>query len=468
MSNKISLTFCGGVEEVTGANFLFELEEGDRVHRVLIDCGLTQGTESMEAKNSNPFPYDPTQIDFLFVTHAHMDHIGRVPQLVKEGFRGRIMSTGETKELALPMLEDALRLLEEDSRRKGILPLYEKKDVENALSLWEGVPYETSREIFTGVFVTARDAGHILGSAMFEFSIDSKIYSNGNHEKIRVLFTGDLGNSPSPLLKDTERVKGINYMIMESVYGDRNHESRHLRRELLKEAILESIKKKGTLLIPSFSLEKTQVLLYEMNYLVEKGEVPAVPVFLDSPLAIKITEIYKRNHKNFNEEARRAIEGGDDILRFPKLKFTPSRMQSEMIATTPNPKIIIAGGGMSTGGRITKHERMYLGGRENTILFIGYQSAGSLGRQIEEGVDRVQIDGEEVIVRAKVVTIIGYSSHKDLDHLVEFVEYSADTLKKVFVVMGEPKASMFLAQRIKDYIGVEAIHPEEGETIELS
>ena len=213
--------------------------------------------------------------------------------------------------------------------------------------------------------------------------------------------------------------------------------------------------------------KKTQVLLYEMNNLVESGAIPNVPVFLDSPLAIKITDIYKRNSHVFNETVQKAMSAGDDILRFPKLIFTPSRMESMRIAETPNPKIIIAGGGMSTGGRILKHEQMYLGDPKNTILFVGYQSAGSLGRQIEEGVRKIKIGNDQMTVRAEIIKISGYSSHKDLDNLVSFVEDSADTLKKVFVVMGEPKASLFLCQRIKDYLGVEAIHPEEGERVEI-
>lgn len=469
MSKKIAITFCGGVEEVTGANYLLELSDGDVTHRMLVDCGLTQGSASMEEKNRRPFSYDPKTIDLLLITHAHIDHIGRVPKLVHDGFHGRIVSTPETKELAEPMLLDALKIADEEARRKGILALYEKADLERSLELWDGLSYGTSRELAPGVFVTPRDAGHVLGSAMFEFALDGAIYGDGEgkHQPVRLVFTGDLGNSPSPLLRDTETIRGAHYLVMESVYGDRNHESVEDRRELLKDVVLKTVKKNGTLLVPIFSLEKTQVLLYELKQLVSSEEIPFVPVYLDSPLAVTITEIYRHSSHLFNDEAKKALQKYGDILNFPKLKFTPTRMESQRIADSPNPKVILAGSGMSMGGRIREHEKNYLQDSRNTILFVGYQSAGTLGRQIEEGVKKVEIDGESIVVRAEVVNILGYSSHKDRDHLLDFVEQSVDTLKQVFVVMGEPKSALFLCQRIKDYLGVEALHPEEGERVEL-
>ena len=471
---KINLTFYGGAEEVTGANFVLEVKENGRAHKIAVDCGLSQGSQFSDEKNREPFPYNPAEIETLLITHAHIDHIGRVPKFVREGFKGRIISTPQTKELAEYMLADAEHLMEEESRDSGVLPIYDKKDVEVAMQIWQGVSYGENFEVVSGVSAVAKDAGHVLGSAMFELEIaraqtaeqrGTDAESRGN---LKVVFTGDLGNSPSPLLRDTEVISDANYLIMESVYGDRNHEDANERRQKLKEAILCAIKKGGALLIPIFSLEKTQVILYELNALVESGEIPEVPVFLDSPLAIKLTGVYKNSSYLFNEKARESIKSGDDIFRFPKLRFTETRMESGVIAGTKNPKIIIAGSGMSTGGRIIRHEQIYLSDPRNTILFVGYQSAGSLGRQIEEGMKNVSINGQKVNVKAEIAVITGYSSHKDRDGLVAFVENTASTLKKVFVVMGEPKSSMFLAQRLKDYLGVDAIHPEEGETVELS
>ncbi len=465
--NKTEIKFCGGVDEVTGANFLLSIfMEGLKQEKILVDCGLIQGSETSKLKNCEPFSYNPREIGLVLVTHAHIDHIGRIPKLVRDGFSGKIISTPETKELAEPLLLDALGLLEEEAREDGVLPIYELADVRKTLSLWSTCSYGETINFSQVLKFVARDAGHILGSAVYEIFVGD--FSNGVKEKItKIVFTGDLGNSPSPLLRDTEKITGADYLVMESVYGDRNHEGIFDRREMLKSAIIRAIEKKGTILIPSFSLEKTQVLLSELNFLVESGEIPSVPVFLDSPLAIKVTGIYKKGSKLFNEKARRAILDGDDIFHFPKLLLTETSAESDAIWRVGEPKIIIAGSGMSVGGRITKHERFYLGNPKNTIIFLGYQAAGSAGRQIEEGLGRVKIGKDDVKIKAEIVKISGYSSHKDMKGLIGFVEDSVKTLKKVFVVMGEPKSSFFLANRLRDYFNIEAIHPEEGEVAEL-
>lgn len=462
---NISLSFFGGAGTVTGANFLLR---GERTS-LLVDCGLIQGERFAERQNREPFPYAPASIPYLLVTHAHTDHIGRTPKLVRDGFRGKIISTPETKELAALMLSDALSILR-DECGKGEEPIYDEKDISQALSLWETVPYHQT--IAVGEFgITLLDAGHVLGSAMFDIaradereSEDTRVHADNRH----IVFTGDLGNSPSPLLRDTEAVMDATYLVMESVYGDRNHEGVAGRKERLAEVLRETGRRGGALLIPCFSLEKTQVLLHEMNDLLMEKKIPALPVFLDSPLSIKITQVYRAHAAQFNEEARREIEGGDDIFKFPKLTLTADIRASQKIAASPSPKIIIAGSGMSAGGRIVSHEKRYLSDSRSTILFVGYQAAGSLGRQIQEGVKRVAIGEEEVAVRAHVETISGYSSHKGRDDLVAFVETSAGTLEKVFVTMGEPRASMFLAQRLRDYVGVNAVVPQAGETVEIS
>jgi len=251
-------------------------------------------------------------------------------------------------------------------------------------------------------------------------------------------------------------------MVMDSVYGDRNHEPPEERKTRLIDIINDTVERGGALIIPAFSLERTQDILYEINNMVEGGQIKSIPVFLDSPLAIKVTEIYKKSIANFNGKVNNEIKAGDDIFDFPKLKFTMRRDDSVAIDDVPNPKIVIAGSGMSAGGRVIYHEQRHLSDPKSTILLVGYQVAGSFGRKILEGEKKVLINGKEIDVRAKIVSINGYSAHMDSDHLLEFVGEAAESLEKVFVVMGEPKSSLFLAQRIRDYIGVNAIFPERG------
>lgn len=495
---NVTLKFCGGVGSVTGANFLLEVDSNPdaeagrgagskRRLKILIDCGMVQGSSFADAENRQAFLYDPASIDFLLVTHAHIDHIGRIPKLVASGFRGKILSTPETHALTQLMLEDALKLIEDECRKTGELPLYEHKDVLETLALWGDIPYHQTYTLADGLTVFPKDAGHILGSAMFEITqtADQRGFTRQNFstEKLRwasadqrrtdmekqvmkIVFTGDLGNSPTPILRDTEAITDADYLVMESVYGDRNHEDSQSRRVHLKEVILETIRRKGTLIIPIFSLEKTQVFLYELHELEEAREIPAIPVFLDSPLAIEVTKVYHAMRNNWNVSAL-AEEG--DIFKFPRLKYTSHSEESKAILNVPAPKIILAGSGMSNGGRIIHHEANYLPGSQNTILFVGYQAVGSLGRQIQDGAKEVHINGQKVAVRAHVETISGYSSHKDSDHLIQFVETAAkgNPRLKVFAVMGEPKSALFLVQRLRDYLGVEAVHPELGETVTL-
>ncbi len=441
------ITFYTGVGSVTGANFLLETGQS----RVLVDCGLIQGDKSAMMENRQPFGYDVTSIDILFITHAHLDHVGRIPKLVKEGFKGIIYSTPETKDLAELILEDAVGLMTKEASRENLPPLYEIHDMKNAMALWKTIPYHTETSI-ADFSVYLKDAGHILGSSMIQFSIDGE----------KIVFTGDLGNSPTPLLRDTESIEGADYVVMESVYGDRNHEPKELRRVKLAEIIKETIGRGGTLVIPAFSLERTQVILYEMNKLVESHAIPSVPVFIDSPLATKVTEVYRNSTELFNDRAQEEIRKGDDLFDFPKLLYTETRESSQQIDHSKGPKIIIAGSGMSVGGRVRHHEEIYLPDPRNTVLLVGYQTLGSVGRFLQEGSKKVNIGGNEVEVKAKIESIMGYSSHKDSDHLVEFIGTAQKTAKKVFVVMGEPKSSAFLAQRIRDEVGVKAICPERG------
>jgi metallo-beta-lactamase family protein len=450
MANLVKITFCGGTGSVTGANFLLEADG----KKILVDCGLTQGTKLADDINWDPFPYDPKEIDILFVTHSHIDHIGRIPKLIKEGFRGKIYSTLPTKALALPMLEDTAGILSKNMEY-NLADIYTVENIKLAFSLWQGYNYHENIKITDNLEVSFLNAGHILGSAMVQFVLNKK----------KILFTGDLGNSPSMLLPDTEMVNDIDYLIMESTYGDRNHESRNDRRKNLEIAIEDNYKRKGTLIIPTFSLERSQELLFELNELVENNRIPVMPIFLDSPLAIRLTEIFKQFKDYFNESAQKVMVHEKHIFDFPGLHSTLKSEESKMINSVPNPKVVIAGSGMSSGGRIVHHERHYLPDPNNTLLLTGYQAVGTPGRLIQEGVKTVHITGEDVVVRAHVVTISGYSGHKDSNGLLGFVENSADSLKKVFIVMGEPKSSMFLVQKLRDNIGIDAYAPERGESI---
>ncbi len=457
----MKLTFYGGTGSVTGANFLVEhTDESGQNLKILIDCGLMQGTETADTFNKDVFPYNPEEIDFLLITHGHMDHIGRIGKLVKEGFHGKIISTPPTKDLAVLLLDDALKIMEDNARREGILALYERKDLDNAFALWETLEYHKTFGLSHGVSIYLRDSGHILGSAMIE------VYDG----KTKSIFTGDLGNSPSLLLHDTEEIADANYITMESVYGDRNHEPQEQRRRELKEIIKDTIDNKRVLIIPAFSLERTQNILFEIDEFFGNRELTPIPVFLDSPLAIKITKIYEKYAHYLNDEVRGDFERGEDPFTFPKLRATPLSRESQKIEFTANPKIIIAGSGMSSGGRIVQHEKDHAGDPNATILLVGYQSVGTLGRQIEDGAKELEINGEKIQVKAKVVKIEGFSSHKDSDHLVSFVEkaHEAGTLKKVYVVMGEPKASLFLVQRLRDELNVNGEYPEYGESVELN
>ncbi len=449
----MKLSFYGGAQEVTGACYLLEAAKT----KILVDCGLFQCPKICEARNHEPFPFNASEIKAVFITHAHVDHIGRIPKLFRERFAGKVYSTPATKELAKIMLEDNLQLLKKglaENGKEGLL--FDENDLASAMQNWEDLEYHEEKNI--GDFeIQLLDAGHILGSAMIEIKAENK----------KIIFSGDLGNPPAPLLRPTEKITGADFLTVESTYGDRLHEDREQRKLKIERVIENTIKKKGVLMIPAFSLERTQELLFELNSLVEEGRIPEVPVFLDSPLAIRATEVYRKYERYYNKEAKYIIDSGDKVFKFPMLKFTLTTEESKQINEVPAPKIIIAGSGMSTGGRILHHERRYLSDPNSAILMIGYQAAGSRGRQIQDGARSVKIFGEDVPIKCRVETIQGYSAHPDREMLLDFIRNSADTLKKVFIVQGEPAAALFLVQRVRDYLGIDAVAPGYANSFDI-
>jgi len=448
-----TLGFYGGVGSVTGANFM--LDTGEQAF--LVDCGLVQGDRFAQQINREDFPYDPASVDVLFVTHAHADHIGRIPKLVRDGFKGKIYSTGVTKDLADIMFDDALHIMEMESERDEVPVLYNQSDIDRALKNWETVFYD--EEIKLGdTTITFTNVGHILGSAMVNFERFGK----------KITFTGDIGNVPQPLLAPPTVPTGYDYLVMESVYGDRVHEEVQERSALLKHYIEETIRKEGTLMIPAFSLERTQGILFEINNMIESGELPFIKTYLDSPLAIRVTDVYRDSPEYLKPEIQEQIRGGDDIFSFQGLSFTETIKESKQIAQYGGPKIIIAGAGMSHGGRIRNHEKQFLRDKNSTLLLVGYQTVGSVGRMLQDGAKQVWIDGVDVRVKAQVHTIRGFSGHADRNQLVDLVHRGdGHKAKQVFVTMGEEKASLFLTQRLRDYLGVNAVAPEQNAEVEI-
>ena len=441
-----------------GSNFLIEGKHG----KVLIDCGIEQGADFVQEHNYGPFPYDVKTIDALVVTHAHLDHIGRIPKLVREGFRGKTYMTPPTKDLAELILRDSVKILADEAQRLGRAPLYSDRDVEEAFALVETLDYHVEKDVAPGLSVYLRNTGHILGSANVRVK---------DEEGVAVAVTGDIGNSPSPLLPDWEPVPDADALVMESVYGDRLHGDRSSRVEHLRDILSKAIAKNGAILIPAFSLERTQLMLYELSNFFDAGDLPKIPVFLDSPLAIRVTEVYEKwGMSYFKPETEDEMKREGSIFEFPFLKKTLSRQESFTIEKVPNPKIIIAGAGMSHGGRIGRWETRYLPDPSTTLFIVGYQAPGTPGRRMVEGASSVRINGNEVKIRAKIEKLEGWSAHADRDELMKFAEaaLSEKRTKAIFTALGEPSAERFLAQRIHDYLGGNAIAPEFGQTWEIT
>jgi metallo-beta-lactamase family protein len=453
------LKFYGGVAgSVTGACYLIET----KTTKILVDCGMFQGSKFSEDLNSKPFPFDPKEISALILTHAHIDHSGRIPKLYRDGFRGKIYGTAPTLEFTHVLLLDSEHVIKEEARRWGFEPFYNKEDVNNSVELMESKKYGEEVIVSDDVRFVLRNAGHILGSSIVQLFV-----KNEAEKEIKLVFSGDLGNYPTPIIGSTEFIADADYLLVESAYGDRLHESTKERKDRLEDVIEEAIKAGGTLMIPAFAAERTQELLFELNELVEHGRIKRVPIYLDSPLAIKITEIYKKHKEFYDGDTKHLMEKDGDIFDFEGLHFTPDTEQSKAIDQNNEPKIVIAGSGMSNGGRIIHHEKHFLPDPNSTLLIIGFQVKGSLGRKLIDGEKEVRILGQPVSVRAKIENIRGYSAHADQKQLLDWISNMRHTVKKVFVVQGDEEASEALAGVARDQLAIDAITPKLGEEVEL-
>ncbi len=458
----MKVTFLGAAENVTGSRFLVESDSS----RILIDCGLYQERE-FRARNWEAFPMDPSTIGNVILTHAHIDHCGYLPKLVREGFNGKILCTPPTSEIAEIALLDSAKLQVEDAefkrkrhkreRRKGPypeVPLYTVEDARNALSHFETVPYKKEIDISPHIKMTLNDAGHILGASMVEL----KVRENGKEKTC--IFSGDIGRSDRVILTDPTVFEHADYVFMESTYGNRLHEAGKAPLEKLQRVITETRERGGNVVIPSFAIERAQELLYYIDELLRDDKIPHLVVFLNSPMAIKVTEVFKKYSRYFDEEARALVKAGDSPFDFPLLKTTRSVAESKAINHIKGTSIIIAGSGMCTGGRIKHHLVGNITRQESTILFVGYQAKGTLGRTILERPERVRIHGQVYPVRARIEKINGLSAHADRDELSKWVSGFKKAPEKIFVIHGEKEVAADFASTLREKFKSEVIVPQ--------
>ena len=463
----IRVTCLGGVGGVTGSCYLVEGTGGERV---LVDCGLFQGGKAMEIRNTADWGFDPKGIHTLFLTHAHIDHSGRIPKLVKDGFAGRILTSPPTAELCQIMLLDSANIQEMDaewqSRRNkrqakgGIEPLYTTADAEASLALFEPIERDRILELSNGIKARLRNAGHILGSSILELWIAD------GADSTKVVFSGDLGKKNQLIVQNPHEVFDADYLFLESTYGNRRHRSFEESKQELLEAIRFSSGKGEKILIPAFAVERTQEILYILAEFHRDGLLPEIPVYLDSPLAIKATEIFRKNRKYYDEEARAILSEGFDPFHMPNLHFTESTKDSIAINEKGGSAIIIAGNGMCTAGRIKHHLKHNLWREGASVVIVGFQAKGTTGRQIVDGAKHVTIFRERVAVRAKVFTIGGFSAHADQNDLLEWVGHF-ESEPGVFVVHGEISASQALADKIVETYGLSVRIPKWKERLLL-
>ena len=460
----MKIQFLGAAGTVTGTCFYLQTSEV----KMLVDCGMFQGEDAYTVNKEN-FAFNPKEIDCLFLTHAHIDHSGLIPRLVKEGFRGKIIATSATADLAELMLYDSAHIQETDSGmhtkkalragKEPVIPLYTIEDVRAAISFFSRTPYGKIEHIGKGIKYRFIDAGHILGSGSLEMW-----FQDGPMEK-KIIFSGDIGKKGNPIINDPSLATESDYIVMESTYGNRLHKPMSETINELVEAIKVTFKRGGNVIIPAFSIGRTQDLLYDLNRLVREGRLYNINVYIDSPLAEKATKTYLAHPECFDEEAKRLISGnviGDAI----KIKFTHSVEESMSLNKIKSNALIIAGSGMCDGGRVRHHLKYNLWRPECSIIFVGFQARGTLGRRIVDGAKIVHIFGEEIAVKAKVYTLGGFSAHADQKELLEWLSAFKGS-PGVFVVHGEQETAVSFSELIKEKYGFVTHVPAKGETFEL-
>lgn len=460
-----SLTFWGAVDTVTGSRFLLEIDG----KKNLIDCGLFQGPKKNRLRNWEPFPVDPKEVERVLLTHAHIDHSGYLPRFCRDNFKGKIHSTHATRDLCDIMLRDSAHIQEEDARwanKKGFskhkpaLPLYTLENAEHALSHFAPYHYGEDFYLSDSIRVKFKDAGHILGSAF----IDIKRVNGKSSRKI--LFSGDFGRPDRPVLREPDQVYNVDYLIIESTYGDRLHEDVD-PYEQLTQVINETVKRRGVIVIPAFSVGRTQTLLFALRELEEEGKIPTLPIYMDSPMAIATTKVFEEQVTGLNLSARKLILEGKSIFKPKYLHVCESVNDSKAINQVSEKAIIISASGMATAGRILHHLTARLPERQNTILLIGYQAQGTRGRALLEGNPTVKIHGKEVSVRAKVENISGFSGHGDYGVILAWLMAFNKPPETTFIVHGEEIASQALANRIKGKFGWNVVIPKFSEKFKL-
>jgi len=456
----MKIYFCGAAESVTGSCHLLEMEgvqEGDAKARVLLDCGQFQGSPEQEAENYEAFPFEPQAVDFLILSHAHIDHCGRIPLLVKRGFKGPVYCTDATADLLPIMLRDSAHIAELDAEWKTrkaaragkgpVAPLFTIEDAEAALKNVTPVLYGQQIEPAPGVKVVFNDAGHILGSAILE------IFFTESGVQKKFVFSGDLGVEGRPLLNDPTYIKKADYVVMETTYGNRVHEAGETSLKSLWTIIQNTIRRGGTVVIPSFAVGRTQELIYELAKYEEQAGLESVlkgvKVYVDSPMAVAATEVFRKNIADFDEEARKRVLAGEDPLDFANLILTSTTDESKAINEDHSPKIIISASGMCEAGRIRHHLKHNLWNKRNSVVFVGYQAVGTLGRTITDGAKSVSLFGEEIAVNAEIYNLEGFSAHADREGLLKWARGFEMLPQKFYLVHGEPDSKQAFAQTLR-------------------